>query len=139
MRNFLYLSEQLGCRCLVKPGLFFQSQNSNGLQDSQCAKCIRICRVLRRFKRYRHMALGGQIVYFIRPDLLNDTYQIGRIGQVAIVKYKSPVRVMGVFVKMIHPIRVEQRCPSLDAMDDVAFFKQEFCQIGTVLACDACD
>ena len=37
----------------------------------------------------RHMALSREIVDFVRLDLLDDAYQIGRIGEVAIVQLES--------------------------------------------------
>jgi hypothetical protein len=44
---------------------------------------------------------------------------------------------MRVLVDVVDPLGVEQRRAPLDAVDLVALFKQEFREIGPVLACDA--
>ncbi len=46
---------------------------------------------------------------------------------------------MRILVEMIDAIGVEQRCTTLDAMDDVPFSQQEFSEVGAVLAGDAGD
>ena len=46
---------------------------------------------------------------------------------------------MRVLVDVVHPLGVEGAGPALDAVGDVAFFKQEFSQVGAVLAGDAGD
>lgn len=46
---------------------------------------------------------------------------------------------VGVLVDMVDTIGVEERGTALDAMDDVAFFEQEFGEIGAVLAGDSGD
>jgi hypothetical protein len=43
---------------------------------------------------------------------------------------------MWVLVKMINTIRVKERCPALDAVDDVSFLQQELSEIRAVLAGD---
>jgi hypothetical protein len=61
------------------------------------------------------------------------------VGQIAIVQPKPGILHMGIFVYMIHPLGVEQRCPAFDAVDFVTFFQQEFGQVRTVLTSDAGD
>jgi hypothetical protein len=39
-----------------------------------------------------------------------------------------------ILVKMIHPGGIERRRPTLDTVDFVAFAKEEFSQVGTILA-----
>ena len=85
------------------------------------------------------MAHGGQIVDFVGLNLLDDADQIGGVGQVAVVQDEIAVADMWILVQMVYAIRVERRRAALDAVDDVAFAEQKFCQIGAILAGDSCD
>jgi hypothetical protein len=105
-----------------KSGFFFQTQNSYGFQDSKSTYCIGISGVFRGFKRYLNMALGSQIVDFIRLNLLNDPNQVGCIGKIAVVQNKPLFRMMWVLIEMIHSVCVEKRSPALDAVDNITFF-----------------
>ena len=46
---------------------------------------------------------------------------------------------MRVLINMIYPLGVKRACAPLDAVDDVAFFKQEFGKVRAVLASNAGD
>ena len=69
------------------------------------------------------MRLRAQVVNFIGLDLLQDTGEVGTVGQVAIVQDKSLVMGVWVFINVIDALSVEQRRPALDAMYFVAFFQ----------------
>ena len=53
------------------------------------------------------MALGGEVVYFVRLDLLNDSDQVRGIGQVAVVHEEVYVSFVGVFVQVVYALGVE--------------------------------
>ena len=109
------------------------------LQQAQGAQGISVGRVFRGFKGHGHMALGCQVVDLVRLDLLENTDQVGGIGQISIMKDKVSVVHMGVLVQVIDAVGVEQGGPAFDAVDFIAFFQQEFGKIGAVLAGDAGD
>jgi hypothetical protein len=44
------------------------------------------------------MGLGGQVVDLVRPDLLDDADQVGRVGQVAVVQKKPAALLVRVLV-----------------------------------------
>ena len=46
---------------------------------------------------------------------------------------------MRVLVDVVDPLGVEQRGPAFDAVDFIAFFEEEFREIGSVLSGDAGD
>ena len=83
------------------------------------------------------MALRCQVINLIRLHFLNNSDQIGRIGEIAVMHQKMHIGLVWVPVEMIHPAGVKRRCSPLDAMDFIAFGQQKFCQIGSVLPCDA--
>ena len=69
------------------------------------------------------MALGAQVIHFMRLDLLDDPYQIGRIGKIAVVHKKAYILFVGIMVKMVHPGGVERGGPTLNTVDFVALFQ----------------
>ena len=44
------------------------------------------------------MTLGGEVVYLVRLDLLDDPDQVRGVGQVAVVHEEIHVSLVGVFV-----------------------------------------
>jgi hypothetical protein len=85
------------------------------------------------------MALRCQVVDLVRLHLLNDSYQAGRIRQVAVVKDEALVRFVWILIEMVDAVGIEQRRASLDTVDFVSFVEQQLGEIGAVLAGDACD
>ena len=79
LRGLLHQAVKLGGGGLVELGLFFESENANGFENTQGADAIGIGRVFRGFKADRHMAHGGQVIDFIGLRLLNDADQIGGV------------------------------------------------------------
>ena len=75
------------------------------------AKCVSVCRVFRRFKRYGNMTLGCQIVTSIGLHLLDNTDKICGIRQIAIMENKVSFLFMGVLVKMINPSICNESMP----------------------------
>ena len=102
------------------------------------AQRVGIGGVFRLLEGYRDVALGGEIVELIGPDLLDDVGQAGRIRHVAVMQHEPPGFARLAVEQMIDPRRVEQRGPPLDAVDDIALFEQKLRQVAAVLAGDAC-
>ena len=85
------------------------------------------------------MALGREIVNFIRLHLLHDVDQAAGIGHVAIVQDKFTRLHMRILIQMIDAIRVEQGGAAFYAVDLIAFFQQKFSQVCPVLSGNAGD
>ena len=73
LRHLLHQSEQFGSRSLINLGLFFQPQDTNCFQHTQCAYRISFSSIFGNIKAYFYMALRCQIIYLIRSDSLNDS------------------------------------------------------------------
>ena len=132
--NFLDLAEHLTGGSLIKAGFMLQAKNADGLQEAQGAEGIAVGSVFRSFKRNLDMALGGQVVNFIRLDILDDADQVGGIGEIAVVHEEADMLFVEILEKMIHPGGIERRRPTLDAVDFVAFAEEDFSQVGAILA-----
>ena len=98
MRDLLHLAVEFAGRCLVELCFLFQTEDAYGFQKSQWPDTIGICGVFRGFERDLHMALGGEVVYLVRLDLLDDPDQVRGVGQVAVVHEEIHVSLVGVFV-----------------------------------------
>ena len=85
------------------------------------------------------MALGAQVVNFIRLRFLHDSNEVAGVAQVAIVQLEVGVLNVRVLVDVVDTLGVEQRRTTLDAMNDVALLEQKFGKVRTVLAGDARD
>jgi len=80
----------------------------------------------------------GYIVHGIKRRASSfNTDQVGRISQVTIVQNKVAVFDMRVLIEVIDPVSIKERRPTLDAVNDVAFFQQKLGEVSTVLAGDA--
>ena len=139
LRHLLDEAEKFARRCLIETGLTGQAEQADGLQDAQRAQTVGIGGVFGRVEADAHMAHGRKVVYFVGLRFLNDSNQIGRVGQVAIVQKEAAVFGMGLLIEVVDAIGVEQRSAPLDAMNDIVFLKQEFGQISSVLAGDSRD
>ena len=104
------------------------------LKQAQRPDRVRIRRVFGGLERHLHMALRGQVVDLDRLALLNQTDQVGGIGEVAVVQEEAHVLLVRIAVEMVHPTGVEGGGAALDAVDDVALCEQELGEIGPVLA-----
>ncbi|MCY1422674.1 hypothetical protein D9M71_383660 [compost metagenome] len=82
------------------------------------------------------MGLCSEVVHLIRLHFLDDASEIGGIGQVAVVQDEILVVDMRILVDVVHTLGVEGGSAALDAVDFVALFQQEFCEVGAVLAGD---
>ena len=77
LRNFLYLSEKLGSRCLIDSGFLGQAADLHCFQNTKHAQCVHISGILRCVKTYLYMALCCQVVDLVRLYLADDTDDTG--------------------------------------------------------------
>ena len=139
LRGFLHQAIKLAGTGLVEAGFFLQPQDANGFQNAQGAHAVYVGGVLGTFKADGHMALGAQIVDFVGLGLLDDARQVAAVAQVTVMQLEAGVFNVRVLVNVVHPLGVERAGAAFDAMHDVAFFEQEFRQVGAILAGDAGD
>jgi hypothetical protein len=86
------------------------------------------------------VALGGQVVDFVRLHLLDDAHQAGRVGQVTVVQDEGlRLSTCGSWYRWSMRSVLNSEAAALDAVHLVALLEQEFGQVGAVLAGDAGD
>lgn len=85
------------------------------------------------------MALGCQVVDFVRLHFLHDADQVAGVRKVPIVQYELAAFLVRSLIKVVDTIRIEQGRAALDAVDFIALVQKEFRQIGAVLTGDAGD
>ena len=137
LRDLLDKTVKLRGGGLVELGLSFKAEDADGFQQAEHAEGVRIRSVLGLFERDLDVRLRGEIIDLVGLDLLDDVDERRAVGHVAIVQKEVGVRVMRVFVDVVDTGGVEQRRPSLDAMNFVALAEQELSEIGPVLTRDA--
>jgi hypothetical protein len=85
------------------------------------------------------VAHRAQVVDFIRLHFLQDTGQVGGIGQVAVVQVEFRVRRVRILIDMVHTLGVERRGTTFNTVYFITFFQQQFCQVRTILPGNAGD
>ena len=73
------------------------------------------------------MTLCTQVIDLIGLRLLHDPNEITRISQITVMQDKIAMINVRVLVEMINAIGIKKGCAAFNAMNDVAFFKQELC------------
>ena len=139
LRDFLHLAEQFRSGGLIEAGLFFQAQHADGFQKTQGPQRIHIGGVLGRLEGDLHMALGCQVVDFVRLHFLHDADQVAGIRKIPVVQNELAAFLVRPLVKMVDTVRIEQGRAALDAVDFIALVQKEFRQIGAVLTSDTGD
>jgi len=71
--------------------------------------------------------------------LLDDVNERGGVGEVAIVKDKPRMRVVGILVDVVNAVGIKQRRSPLYAMDLIAFGEEKLGEIGSILAGNSCN
>ena len=127
------VSVQLRGRCLVEADLPGPVQDAQRLQQAQGAQRVGVRGVLRRLEAHLHVALGGEVVDLVRPDLLNQPDQVGRVGQVSVVQEEPPAGFMGVLVQVVDTCGVEGRGAPLHPVHHVALAEQQLREVRAVL------
>ena len=139
LRDFLHQTIQFGRGGLVKTGFVFQAQKADGFQQAQCTDGIDICGVFGGFEAHGNVGLCAQVIYFVGADFRQQAREVGGVGQIAVMQFEAHIVNVRVLIDMVDALGVELRRTALDAVDFIAFFQQKFCQIRTVLACNAGD
>lgn len=109
---------------LIETACLAETQNTHGSEQAQRAERIGIGRIFRRFKAYLNMALRAEIINLVGPHFLNDTAQIGCIGQVTEMQAEANVLLMRVLIEMIDTRSVERGRPPFQTMYAIAFLSR---------------
>jgi len=86
------------------------------------------------------MALGAEVVDLARTDALEEPIEVRRVGEVPVMQMEALfLTELLVIVEVIDALRVEGAAATDHAVNLVAFFKELFSKVGSVLAGDAGD
>ena len=77
------------------------------------------------------------MINFVWFQVINQIRQLLGVRQVPIVQEETDSRFMGVFVQVIDTACIKSARPADQAMHFVAFVKQQFREVGTILSCNA--
>ena len=92
---------------MIEPRLVLETQNADGFQQAQSAQSVRIGGVFGGLEAHLHMALGRQVIDFVRLHLLHQADQVGGVGQVAVVQEKPHAGLVQVLVEMVDTPGIE--------------------------------
>src|SRR5581483_1817477 len=137
LRNFLHFAVKLGGRRLIETHAFTEAENTHALQQPQRTQRVGIGGVFWRLEADLDVTLRREIVDLRRLHFLDDTNEIGGVGQIAVVHEEARAWQMRVDIQMIDTLGIERRRTPLDAVDLVALLEQEFCEIAAVLTRNA--
>ncbi len=62
--------------------------------------------------------MGVEIIYFIRPDIINEIGKLFGVGKVAVMEKKPCALHVRVWVDVVYPSCVECACPSDKSVED---------------------
>ncbi len=85
------------------------------------------------------MRLRAQMIDLIRPRVVDQVGELFPVGQIAVVQEQPGGRVVRVLVDVLDPVGVERAGFPNQTVDFIAFGEQEFGQIRSILAGDACN
>ena len=90
----------------------------------------------RRVERDADVALRAQVVDLVGLNVEHQVGQVLSIGQVTVMQKQFRTGFVRIPVDVVDPHGVEAAAAADDPVNFVAFFQQQFCQIGTVLSGD---
>ena len=128
LRSLLHQPVQFGSGCLIKAGLLLKAKDADRFQDAQGTEAVGVGGVFRRFKRNGHMAHRGEVIDLVWLHLLDDTNQVGGVGQVSVMQFEFGIINVRVLIQMVDSIRIKQRSAPFDAVNHVTLLQQEFSQ-----------
>ena len=72
--HLLHFAIKFGCGCLIDAAALFKTTHSHSLEHAEHADSVDVGSKFGRIERHLHMALGGQIVDFVGPDLAHHLH-----------------------------------------------------------------
>lgn len=134
MWNFLYLTIELGGRCLVDLAGLLQVVGADCLKDAEYTNGINIGCELRGIEADLYVRLGCKVVDLGGLHLAYELDERHRVAHIGIVE----VEIRGA-LKVGDTLTVINGAAADDAVNFIALRKKELTQIRTVLACNASD
>jgi len=122
---------------LVEAGL--DAGFADGLEQADGAGGGDVGGIFRAVETDADVALGGEVVDFLRLDSSDQAGEGAGVAQVAVVKFEWGIGDMGIGVDGLEATGVEGAGTADDSVDFVAFCQEEFGEVGAVLAGDAGD
>ena len=132
LRDLFHLSVEFRGGSLVEFCFVCQPQDPDSLQDSQYAQGVHITGILRNVKTDLYMALGSQVVDFVRLHHPDNPDQGGGIRQVTVVEGNSSH-------KVVDSACIGDRRTAGNPMNLVTLLQQKLRQIRAVLTGNASD
>ena len=86
LRGSAGAAKHLRRRSLIEAGAFSHVEYANGFEEAQRSQSIRIGRVFGGLKAHLNMALRPEIVDLRRLDCLQQTEEIGGVGEITVMK-----------------------------------------------------
>ena len=126
LRDLLDEAVELRRGGLIELGLLFEAEDADGFEEAKGAHGVGVGGVLGLLEGDLDVRLRAEVIDLVGLDLLHDVDERRGVGQVAIVQDELGVRVVRIFIQVINTRGIEQGGPPLDAMDFVAFFKEQF-------------
>ena len=139
LRRLAHEAVQFRGRGLVDAATLLDAEDAHGFEQAQGTETVGVGRVLGLLERHGDMALRGEVVDFVRLDLLDHAHEAGRIGQVAIVQGQLRAGFIEFAIQMVDAFGVERGGAALEAMHLVALGQQQLGKVRPVLAGDAGD
>src|ERR1700733_8189631 len=107
LRNLLNQAVELRRRGLIKPRAIAEFQNTDGLEQPEGADAVGVGGVFGSFEGYVDMALRRQIIDFRRLGFLDDSNEVRRVGEIAVMEEEPNVFAVPVLIEMIDALGVE--------------------------------
>lgn len=85
------------------------------------------------------MRLRSEMIDLSGLDPVDEGDQPRAIGEIGVVEEEARVRIVWIPIQVIDSVGIERGGPADQAMYFIPLLKQEFCQVGAILAGDAGD
>ena len=125
-------AKQFAGRGLVKPGL--DAAAADGLQEPGDPQAGHIPGIFGHVEADPHMALGGQVIDFVRLDIVDQMAELPGVAQIPIMQKKPGPCFMGVHVQVVNAPGIEGAGPAHQAMHFITLGQEELGQIAAVLS-----
>ena len=134
LRDLFYLAVKFAGARLVNAASLLEVVGAHGLQNAEHAGGVHVGGKFGGVEGYLHVALRREVVDFGRLDLAHDLHEAHGVAQVGIVQ----VEIRGA-LEVGNAFAVINRRTTDNAVDFVALGKEEFGEVGAVLASDTGD
>ena len=135
LRDLLHKTVHLAGRCLIKPRI--DPRLPNGLQKPDRSHTRHVARVFGVVKTDTDMALGRQIVHFIRFDVGCKPAKAACVGQIAVMQVEAGFGIVRIEVDWVETPGVKTAGATDDPMHLIPFGEQQLRQIRSILAANA--